>query len=170
MAQEHSATPNGADRLIAGESLKNILGVNQVQEQSLAMIALNFYQQGKLNEADTIFRGLTALDDKFYYGYAGLGAVALAKQPPDLKTAYENLSKAAELNPNDPSVQANLGEVLLRAGKIEEAKKPLERAFQLDPGHNDPGANRARAIVGGLDMIVKEVQKGMQAQGSGKAN
>jgi Flp pilus assembly protein TadD len=169
MAQQSSSA---AQRLIDGAPLNQILGVTNAQEQSLAVIGFNFYRQGKTKEAETIFRGLTALDDHSYYGYAGLGAVALAKQPPDLKTAYENLTKAAELNPNDPSVQANLGEVLLRAGKIEEAKKPLEKAFQLDPGHNDPGANRARAIVGGLDMIVKQIESRLQAQGksTGKSN
>ena len=70
-----------------------------------------------------------------------------------------------QLNRPISTVQANLGEVLLRQGKLEEAKKHLERAFQLDPGHNDPGANRARALVSGLDMIVKELQSRMQAQG-----
>jgi Flp pilus assembly protein TadD len=166
MAQQQSSTPSGAQRLINGESLNQILGVTNTQEQALAVIGFNFFRQGKVAEAETIFRGLAAVDGKAYYGYAGLGAVALAKQPPDLKTAYENLTKAAELNPNDPSVQANLGEVLLRAGKIEEAKTPLARAFQLDPGHNDAGANRARAMVGGLDMIVKQIESRLQAQKS----
>ena len=83
----------------------------------------------------------------------------MVMDPPDLNTAYEKLSRAVDINPNDATVQANLGEVLLKQGKLEEAKGHLEKAFQLDPGHNDPGANRARAIIVGLDMIIKEVQK-----------
>ncbi|PYX43171.1 MAG: hypothetical protein DMG81_00175 [Acidobacteria bacterium] len=164
MAQQQSSTPNAAQRLIDGASLNQILGVTPAQEQSLAVIGFNFYRQGKMNEAETVFKGLTALDEHSYYGYAGLGAVALAKRPPDLKTAYENLSKAVALNPNDPSVQANLGETLLRAGKLEDAKGPLEKAFQLDPGHNDAGANRARALVGGLNTIVQQVESRLQEQ------
>jgi hypothetical protein len=35
--------------------------------------------------------------------------------------------------------------------------------FQLDPGHKDPGVNRARAIVTGLDAIVKEATKRKEA-------
>ena len=130
-----------------------------LQVQAFAALGYNLYQQGQLKEAEKMFRGVMAFDNKSYLGYAGLGAVALANKPPDLDAAYTNLTKALELKPNDASVQANLGEVLLRQGKLEEAKKHLERAFQLDPGHNDPGANRARALVSGLDMIVKELQK-----------
>jgi len=138
--------------------------VSDSQFQSIAAVALNYYQQGKLKEAETIFGGLQLINPKLYYTYAGLGAVALAKQPMDLNSAYMNLSKAAELNPNDASVQANLGEVLLRQGKLEDAKPHFEKAFQLDPGHNDPGANRARAIVGGLNVIATQALSQIQSQ------
>ncbi|HEX4486917.1 MAG TPA: tetratricopeptide repeat protein [Terriglobales bacterium] len=161
-----------ADRLLAGEPLGQILDIPETKIQALAALGYNQYQQGKLDDAKTLFDGVTALDPKSYLGYAGLGAIALAKQTPDLESAFTNLSKAAELNPNDATVQANLGETLLRQGKVDVAKSHLEKAFALDPGHNDPGANRARAIVGGLSMIVKEVETRLRAQdgSSSKAN
>ncbi len=154
-----------AKRLVAGEKPATVLGVTDTQIQALAALGYNQYTQGRLEDAEALFRGVSALDPASYFGYAGLGAIALAKRPTDLKTAYDNLSKAAELRPTDATVQANLGEVLLRQGKVDEAKAHLEKAFQLDPGHNDPGANRARAIVGGLDMIVKELQSRLEAKG-----
>lgn len=153
-----------AKRIEAGEQPAAVLGVSQIQIQGLAALAYNLYQQGRLDSAEKLFRGISALDNESYFGYAGLGAVALAKKPPDLATAYTNLAKAADLRPTDASVQANLGEVLLRQGKFAEAKAHLEKAFQLDPGHNDPGANRARAIVTGLDVIVKELQTRLAAE------
>lgn len=148
----------------APESLLKSFNVNEKQFMGLVALAFNYYQQGKLNEADTLFRGLQVVNDKSYYGFAGAGAVALAKNPPDLNAAYQNLSKAAEINPNDTSVQANLGETLLRQGKLEEAKPHFEKSFQLDPGHNDPGANRARAIVGGLNVIANQALSQIQSQ------
>jgi tetratricopeptide (TPR) repeat protein len=169
MAQQEATVTEtnqkAAQRLLAGEQLGAVLGLSELQVQGFAALGYNLYQQGQLKEAEKLFRGVTAFDSKSYLGYAGLGAVALATKPPNLDAAYTNLTKALELKPTDASVQANLGEVLLRQGKLEEAKKHLERAFQLDPGHNDPGANRARALVSGLDMIVKELQSRMQAQG-----
>ena len=127
--------------------------------KAIAALGYTVFQQGRFKDSEVLFRGVVALDNKNYLGYAGLGAIAMATNPPDLEAAYTNLSRAVQINPNDATVQANLGEVLLKQGKLEEAKGHLEKAFQLDPGHNDPGANRARAIIVGLDMIIKEVQK-----------
>jgi len=143
---------------------KPALQLGEKQVPGMAALAFNMYQQGRLKEAETIFGGLTVVAPGSYYGFAGLGAVALAKNPPDLDSALTNLSKAAELNPNDTSVQANLGETLIRLGKISDAKAHLEKTFQLDPGHNDPGANRARAIVGGLNIIAQQLVSRVEAQ------
>jgi len=129
------------------------------QLQAIAALAFNYYQQGRLKEAETLFRGLQVLDRKGYLSYAGVGAIALARKPPNLAEAYENLSKAAELNPNDPSVQANLGEVLLRQAKFEDAAGHFKKALDLDPQQTDPGATRARAIIRGLTAVAKEVER-----------
>jgi Flp pilus assembly protein TadD len=159
MAQQQISASEVTQRLKAGEQIASILGLSDTQVQTIAVLAYNQYEQGRYDNAEKLFAGITALDKKNPIGYAGLGAVAMAKKPPDLATAYTNLSKAVELNPNDATVQANLGEVLLRQGKLEEAKPHLEKAFQLDPERKDRSANRARAIVAGLDMVIKEVQK-----------
>jgi tetratricopeptide (TPR) repeat protein len=143
---------------------------NETQFQWAVALAYNLYQQGKRQEAETLFAGLSVMNPKSYYGFAGLGAVALAKRPPDLASALKSLSEAEQLNPNDTSVQANLGETLLRQGRIDEARKHLEKCFALDPGHNDPGANRARAIVGGLNMIAQQLESRLQAQATAKAS
>jgi Flp pilus assembly protein TadD len=151
-------------RMANGETMAAILGITDTQIKAIMALGYNKYQQGRLKDAETTFLGVTSLDDKSYMGWAGLGAVALAKKPPDLETAYNSLTKAADLKPDDGTIQANLGEVLLRQGKVEEAKTHLEKAFQLDPNHKDPGVNRARAIVSGLNTIVKEVEKRLEAQ------
>ncbi|HVO62385.1 MAG TPA: tetratricopeptide repeat protein [Terriglobales bacterium] len=160
MAQQpKTATQNAAERILAGEQLADVFGVTEGQIQAIAALAFNLQQQGKLKEAEILFRGLIAANEKIFYGYAGLGALALAKQPVDLPTAYENLSKAAQLNPKDPTVQANLGEVLVRQGKVEEAAKHFKTAFELDSQHKDPGVNRARAIVASLAAISAEAKR-----------
>jgi Flp pilus assembly protein TadD len=159
MSTQEATLTEAAQKIMAGEEIGAVLGVNETQLKAIAALGYNKYQQGKLDDAEVMFRGVAALDSKSYFGYAGLGAIALAKRPPDLETALANLSKAAELKPEDATVHANLGEVLLRQGKLEQAKAHLEKAFQLDPGHKDPSVNRARAIVSGLDLVVKEAER-----------
>jgi len=133
--------------------------ITESQSQAVAALAFNYYQQGKLHEAETLFRGLQLLDPQAYYSHAGMGAVALAQSPPRLADAYRHLTKAAELNPDDPSVQTNLGEVLLRQAQPEEAAAHFKKAIELDPKQQDPGAARARAIVSGLTALAGEVKR-----------
>ena len=170
MTQQQFSVSEAAKRIRGGEQPAAALGLSEVQVKAIAALGYTVFQQGRFRDADVLFRGVVALDNKNYLGYAGLGAIAMATNPPDLNAAHTNLSKAVQLNPNDATVQANLGEVLLKQGKLEEAKGHLEKAFQLDPGHNDPGANRARAIIVGLDMIIKEVQKRAEPEQRAKAS
>lgn len=146
-------------RIVSGQQAASVFGVTHDQIKAMMALGFNQYQQGRLDQAERVFRGVAALDTNSYMGYAGLGAVALARKPADLNTALAALTRAAELNPNDGAIQANLGEVLLRQDKLEEAKTHLMKAFQLDPNRQDPGVNRVRAIVAGLDILVEEAEK-----------
>src|SRR6516225_1798557 len=164
MAEQQMSPLEAAKRIASGEKAAAVLGITDEQVKAFAALAYNQYQQGKYDDAETLFRGVTSLDSNAFYGYAGLGAIALARKPADLNAAYDNLSKAEELKPDDSTIQANLGEVLLRQGKIDEAKAHLEKAFQLDPERKDRGANRARALVSALDLVVKQAEKLQQTQ------
>lgn len=135
------------------------LTLTEQQTAAIAALGYNLYEQGKMSEATTVFNGLVAIDPGNYIGYAGLGAVALASEPPQLDLAVANLREAARLNSKDPTVQANLGEALLRQAKFEEAAAAFEKALELDPEEEDAGANRARAILDGMEIVIEEVQK-----------
>jgi tetratricopeptide (TPR) repeat protein len=162
MAQNQISASEVEKRVMNGEQLATALGISDPQIEGLAALGYNAYQQGQLKNAETFFAGVIALDNRSYIGNAGLGAVAMAQKPPKLDDAHAYLSRAAELRPDDATIQANLGEVLIRQGKIEEAKTHLERAFQLDPQFKDRGVNRARALVAGLDLIVKKAEQRQQ--------
>jgi tetratricopeptide (TPR) repeat protein len=133
--------------------------LTQAQIDGFAALGYNFYQQGKFEEARKMFDGLTAVEPDSFYGYAGLGALALAMDPPDLNSALTNLQKAVELNPNAASIHANLGEALLRQAKLQEAVAEFHKAIELDPEKKDGGANRARAIITGLKVATEEFKK-----------
>ena len=145
-------------RIIDGEATMNeLIGLGEPQIQSIAVIGFQAYEQGRNDQARTIFEGLTALDSKSYFGYAGLGAMAMADG--DLDAAVEQLNLAIERNSNDPSVYANLGETLIRQGKVEEGMAAFQTALELDPDGVDPGANRARAMLRGISLVIEEAEK-----------
>ncbi|MBI1789383.1 MAG: tetratricopeptide repeat protein [Acidobacteria bacterium] len=136
-----------------------IPGVGEAEIRAIATLGFNLHQRGLFDEAGHIFEGLLALDPGNYLGYAGLGAIDLAHKPPRLEAAVQNLSKAAELNPSDPSVRANLGEAHLRQGEFQKAAAAFHKALELDPEGRDAGANRARAIIEGMDRVIREIEK-----------
>jgi len=138
---------------------KSGLTLSLEQLASIAALGYNLYEQGKYADAQIMFEGLTAVDPNNYSGYAGLGAIALANEPPALDDAIAYLRHAATLNPNDPTVRANLGEALLRQGNLEEAAEEFEKALELDPEEEDAGANRARAILEGMETVIEEIRK-----------
>ncbi|MEZ5403560.1 MAG: tetratricopeptide repeat protein [Bryobacteraceae bacterium] len=150
-------------QVLAGEAgLNAFFGLNEPQLLGIAALASNLYLQGQVDDARTLFEGLTAVQPSLYYGHAGLGAIALFRG--DAAAAVGHLAKAAELNPNDASVQANLGEALLRTGDVAGAAGPLSRAMELDPEGRDEGANRARAIlqsIGALESSIDRLQTAM---------
>jgi tetratricopeptide (TPR) repeat protein len=120
---------------------------------AIAILGFNLYEQGQTRDAAAIFEALITLDANNYYGYAGLGAIALVEEK--LDEALEYLQTAARLNPDDPTVHANLGETLFRKSQFNEAAVEFEKALKLDKDGRDPGANRARGILQGMEAVIE---------------
>lgn len=145
-------------RVIDGTApLNTFIGLGPEQVQAIAAIGYTSYEQGKIEEAEEIFQGLIALDSSKYFGYAGLGAIELSRG--NVEAAQGHLSDALARHPDEPTVLSNLGEVLLRQGKAEEAAAAFQKALALDPDGRDPGANRARAILQGMNVVLQEMNR-----------
>lgn len=138
-------------------SFSQVFGLAKQEVEAIAVLGFQLYEQGKMKDAEAIFNGLIALDNKVYYGYAGLGAMSLADEKLDESVRW--LTRASELNPDDPTVHANLGEALLRQGKFKAASEQLQLAVKQDPQALDPGAHRARTILSGMQAALKEMQE-----------
>ena len=58
MATQETALTDVAKRIQAGEELGAAFGVSETQLQALAAVGYNQYQQGRLDDAETMFRGV----------------------------------------------------------------------------------------------------------------
>lgn len=153
---------NTLEEVIQGKQPLNVfLGLGQEQIQAFAALGFASYQQGRIEEAREIFEGLIALDSTSYFGWAGLGALELSQN--NLDEAETSLRGAVQRYGDDPTVLANLGEVFLRKGNAEEATSLLKKALDLDPTGEDAGANRARAILQGMMLVLEELEKNPDA-------
>lgn len=70
----------------------------------------------------------------------------------DLAAALAHYSQAAEIDPEEPQAQYNVGFVLLQQGERERALPHLGRAVELDPEFRNAHFNLATALAAGGDL------------------
>ena len=150
-------TADAARKVLSGElALSTLLNVSRDELATMAAFAYELWRQGRRQEARKMFDALIAADAQLYFGHAGMGLVAMQEE--DFAAAQVHLARAAELEPADPSVAVNLGEVLLRLERLPEALPVLQRAAALDPTLKNPGAARAAAILIGIGQGIASLQ------------
>lgn len=155
MSEARMTVQQETETIQSNAATEYLFGLTRSELDAIEVLGFQLYEQGRTVEAQVIFQGLIALDQRMYKGYAGMGALALAEQK--LDEAVEWLKLAVERNAEDPTVHTNLGETLLRLGRFEQAATEFEAALRLDPEQKNPGASRARAIVSGMKRIVQEL-------------
>lgn len=147
-----------AEGLTTETTLAQTLGVSAEQRLSIAQLAHDFHEQGRLEDARTLFAGLVGLDEGDFYGQAGLGAVLLDLD--QIADSITHLEKAIALWPQEAGAHACLGEAYLHQARFEEAAREMRIAIELDPKEEHAGAGRARGILGSLDTLIDEVVTG----------
>ena len=91
------------------------------------------------------------------------GAAALAYDAGDFQTSLARFQDAVTRNPNDAESLSNLGQVLVKLGRAEEALVHLQRATTLNPERWAYRFNYARAL-GVLGRWTEAVESYEQAQ------
>jgi len=87
---------------------------------------------GRDEDAEKVFRALIAEEPEVAALHHALGLLLQFRDAPDAATAA--LLRAAELAPEDPSIQRDAGIDLLRRGQPADAEPYLARAHALWPG------------------------------------
>ena len=162
MADEMDINPETVEKLAQGTAtLQEALAIDEADVYEIASIGFNCYENNKLDDAQTIFEGLAALNPSDSNAFTMLGSISQLKG--DNEKAVEHYAKALELNDDDIAAHTNRGEILLTMGKLEEAGADFSRAIELDPEGEDRSANRARALVVVTSEILNEVKRAHDA-------
>ena len=138
-----------------------------------------FYNQGKHEDAEIIFKGLVSLNPSVAYYHTALGSIFEAQEKYD--DAFAEFSRALELDPKDVCALVNRGEIRLRQGQVLEAAEDFRQGITIDeekiaakkakgePASPDPAANRARALSMVTYEILREIEvKVREAQERGE--
>ena len=100
--------------------------LNSTEHWAIARLAYWYLDRGRWREAETLARGLLALDQRDavawnYYGEARL-------QQDDIAEAARGFGEAAKLYEDRADIWMRLGDVLIRLGRYDEARRALEKA------------------------------------------
>ena len=105
---------------------------------------MQLINQGKLNEAELIYRELVATGSRSYVAHGNLGA--LLKMKGDVKNAVLCLKNALKLQPNFPEAHYNLGVALKEQGDLTAAIASYNSALQLKTNYPEAHYNLGVAL------------------------
>jgi len=108
--------------------------INPASPQVQINLANVYLTSGQREQAVNHYRQAIALASHMYEAHLGLGS-ALLELNRDLEMAEQSLRKAASVAPNGaiPAIRYQMGMLLKRQGKLDEAKKELEAIRESVP-------------------------------------
>ena len=108
--------------------------------------AFSLHEQGKLSEAERVYRAILASDDAHIDSLVHLGMIRL--QTGSIEDAVELFRKAVDRDPNSAEAQAGLANALLAQSCLDEAATAYRKALAIDPDHAEANFGLATALQG----------------------
>ena len=124
--------------------------------------AADLINQGKLQEAEVVYRELISAKTENHIVYGNLAAICGMQGRFD--ELIELLRKALKLKPNYPEAHNNLGIALKEQGDLDGAIASYNTALQLKPNYPDAHYNFGNALKeqGDLDAAIASYNKALE--------
>ena len=124
--------------------------------------ALVFIQEGKLNEAEEIYKQLVARGSQNHIVYGNLAGILQIKGQ---KEGQINLlKKALKLKPDYPEAHNNLGNALKKEGDLSAAISSYQQAVTIKPNYPDALNNLGLALLkqGDLNSAIYSYKQALK--------
>ncbi|MEX3846692.1 type III secretion system translocator chaperone SicA [Paraburkholderia sp. BR10882] len=139
----------------SGASLKDLQGVSKDLMDGIYAFAYQFYQQGRLDDAETFFRFLCIYD--FYNAEYALGLAAVFQLKKNYAKAVDLYALAFSLSKEDYRPIFHTGECHLMAGKAGLARRCFSAV--VERSSDARLKERAASYLSGLDEVRVGAQK-----------
>ncbi len=107
---------------------------------------IGLFNSRRLGDAEVLARSLTERFPGHQFGWEALGAVL--GQAGQVQQALPALQKAAELSPEDPEAQNNLGNAQRSLGQLLDAESSYEMALRIRPDFVDALSGLGNTLCG----------------------
>ena len=133
-----------------------------VSVQQAFELALQHHREGRLQDAEAIYRQILAHDPNHADATHLLGVIAHQVGRDDV--AVTLIRQAIALLPGAPGFHSNLGVAYRKLGRLDEAVAAYRRAIELDPNYAEAHANLGAALSekGLLDEAVFTYRRALQ--------
>jgi protein O-GlcNAc transferase len=123
--------------------------------------AVGAHQQGRLAEAEGLYRDILVANPKHAQCLYLLGVIAL--QGGHYPAAIELIGQAIAQNRRIPEFHNHMGEAVRALGRLDEAVEHYERAIKLKPSFADAHNNLGLALMtqGRLDEAAARFQRAL---------
>jgi len=111
--------------------------------EALFQQAIQAFQDGNFDEADSILKKILELDAMNLSALQILGLIKASQS--NFKEAANYLGRAEQIQPNDASIQYNLAKVIMDSGNDQEALVHHKKAIILDPNNPDAWLNYGKS-------------------------
>ncbi len=120
-------------------------------------------ETGRLEEAKTIFKGLTSADPFDSVFHCQLAGIYFKQK--DLENAFEEYDTSIRLNLANVDALSGRGELFLMKGKYEDGIQDLRKAIESDPEGKKQSSIRARGLLLSLRDAIEKDDKKAEAKG-----
>ena len=134
------------EKFLKGDlSIRELLSIDDIELEYLQQIGYIFFREGRLREAEIIFRGILKIAPEEPYVYFALGGIYFSMGKID--SARKFFEKGISMDPENVEGLLNLGEILLELGERKKAYGYLMRCKELVKRDNYPVYTRVRLLL-----------------------
>jgi len=137
LADVHGIPRNEAEQLVKALPFPGLTEAYEYERNEFSL-ALEFYDRGYFEQAQTFFQRALKDDPQSAEALYGLGSAYLQLQKPtEARPCFERVLQLHTTYPGTlPNAWNNLGILSAREGKLDAAIQQFKRALQIDPQHS----------------------------------
>jgi tetratricopeptide (TPR) repeat protein len=138
----------------AEQRYESVLRADGRHFQALCRLGLIRLQQGRFDDAVSLFRRAVKVERRSAYAQLHLGAALAGVK--NHEEAIRHYKKAVILEPDAPEIYSNIGHSLQALGRAEQAIAHFEKALAINPRHAEANINlgTALAVLGRHDEAI----------------